>query len=141
MYISKAKITGRYNLLKIVLPIVAIITAIIMYFIVFKKIYNNGGYITYTDDCETLANSFCNIYLLTGEYPDKLERFRSRGGRSSFRRGNSNESNNDLYECKQYYKNKYCIPYYSNIGYAILAHIISVIVLTGIVGYLIWYLY
>jgi hypothetical protein len=75
MYISKAKIARRNNLLKLFLPIVAIESGVILYFVYFNTIYKNGGYETYSDECETLASAYCNIYILTGEYP-KVEDFK-----------------------------------------------------------------
>ena len=133
MRISKAKLNRRNKLFKIILPIIAILGAIGGYFVL-RNVYINGGYKTYTEECKLLANVYC---------VENTEGFRSRGGISfggSRYRGSSRTSNynSEYKQCVNNYMNDNCEPYYSGLGYAILAHIVMVAILTSMAYFFIW---
>jgi hypothetical protein len=107
------------NLFIFKLIFVAILSAVGGYFI-FSTVYKNGGYTNYTKECEDLAKVYCSNTT--------SEPFRSRFGSVRYRSSSSTES--EYSKCIRNYKTANCEPYYSGLGYAILAHIALVIIST-----------
>jgi hypothetical protein len=105
---------------------VAILSAVGGYFI-FSDVYKNKGYTNYTKECEDLAKLYCSNINTTSEP------FRSRFGRSS-RYGSGSTTETEYSKCIRNYKTTNCEPYYSGLGYAILAHM-AIIIISTLVAY------